>query len=266
MLRCALLLIALSAPAFADPAGFNCVMDPAQRIRLAANGSGVLSELLVRRGDIVRAGQPVARMDALLEEATVRILEARAASTAQIDAQETRAAFVGAQVERMRRLVQQNAQSVVRLEEAEYEYAVARNQLSQARSDYATLLAELERARIARDAKTIRAPIDGQVSDISLGPGESTGGERQLMTIVRLDELHVEAFLPIELYARVRRGMAVTVHPDAPVGGSYPAMITAVDSVFDTASRTFGVQVTLPNADALLPGGHRCRLTIKLDG
>ena len=240
-------------------------MDPAQRIRLAVNGGGVLSEMIVSRGDIVKAGQPVARMDAVLEDATVKILEARAASTAQIDAQQARSAFVGAQVERIKRLVQQNAQSEVRLEEIEYEYAVARNQLEQALSDRDTLLAELARARTARDVKTILSPIDGVVIEISLGPGESISGERQLMTIVQLDKLYVEAFLPIDLFPKINRDMQVTVHPDAPIGGSYPATISAVDSVFDAASRTFGLRATLPNSDNRLPAGHRCRLTINLE-
>lgn len=35
-----------------------------------------------------------------------------------------------------------------------------------------------------------------------------------------------------------------------------------VDSVFDTASDTFGIRVELPNPGNTIPGGQRCRLDL----
>lgn len=261
-----LLSLAMAAPARSQTQVFNCVMDPAQLINLSSTGTGVLSEILVARGDAVQAGQAVAQMDASLERATIAILDARARSTAQVEAQEARAAFVSAQLDRMKRLVEQNAQSAVRLEEMEYEHALAQIQLQQALIDRAVTQAEAERARVANDKTVIRSPIDGLVVDIPLGPGEGTGPDRPVMTLAQLDPLHVEAFLPIDLFAQVRPGMRVTVEPDAPIGGSYSAEIAVVDRVFDPASRTFGIRVTLPNPDSLLPAGHRCRLTLPVGG
>ena len=254
--------VLLASPGFAQERSFDCVMDPAQTIRLAATAPGVLAEIHVSRGAFVQAGQPVAQMDASIERATLLILDARARSNAQVSAQQVRADFVAAQLGRMKQLVEQNAQSAVRLEEMEYENALAQLQLQQALIDRDVQFAEAERARIAVERTIIRSPIDGLVVDVTLGLGESTGTDRAVMTIVQLDPLHVEAFLPIELYAQVQSGMSVNVLPDAPVGGRYRAEIVAVDRVFDTASRTFGVRVALANPEGLLPAGHRCRLSL----
>jgi len=252
----------LSSPVVAQDRRFDCVMDPAQTVRLAAAAPGVLAEIHVSRGASVQAGQPVAEMDASIEHATMLILEARAQSDALVRAQQVRADFVAAQLERIKQLVEQNAQSAVRLEEMVYENALAQLQLQQAFIDRDVQLAEAARARIAYERTIIRSPIDGLVVDVPLGVGESTGTDRAVMTIVQLDPLHVEAFLPIELYSEVHTGMTVNVQPEAPVGGSYSAEIIAVDRVFDTASRTFGVLVSLSNPDGLLPAGHRCSLIL----
>lgn len=244
---------------------YNCLMDPAQIIQLSAKNAGILSEIVVGHGDTVNVGQVLAKMDSSLEDATVAILEARAGSTAQIASQEARVSFVALQLDRIRRLVEQNAQSVVRLEELEYEYSIAQSALAQANDDRKTLLAEADRARVAQQNTIIASPIDGQVVDILLGEGESASPDRHIMLIAQLDPLHVDAYLPISLYLLIERGMTVTIRPDDPIGGEYEAVIAAIDNVFDAASRTFGVRVVLENRDQLLPGGHRCTMELNLE-
>ena len=44
------------------------------------------------------------------------------------------------------------------------------------------------------------------------------------------------------------------------LGGAYEAQVKVIDSVFDTASGTFGVRLELPNATAKLPAGIRCKV------
>lgn len=261
-----LLTFAISMPVRSQTEALTCVMDPAQLIDLSSAGTGVLSEIFVARGDPVYAGQAVAQMDGSLERAAVAILEARAQSTAQVERHEARVAFVSAQLDRMRLLVAQNTQSAVRLEELEYEHTLAQIELQQALIDRASTEAELDRARLAYDKTLIVSPIDGLIVDIPLGPGEGTGHDRPVMTIAQLDPLHVEAFLPIDLFAMVQPGMPVIVEPDAPIGGSYSAEISVVDRVFDPASRTFGIRVALSNPGSLLPAGHRCRLVLSIGG
>lgn len=231
-------------------------------VRLSPTNSGVISDVFVRRGDNVSAGQPVAQMHASIERANISILQGRLDTTAQIDAQEARLEFVEAQMARIRRLVDQSAQSAVRLEEIEYEYSVAQSQLAQALNDRATLSAELERAKAAYENTIIRSPVDGQVISIALNPGEFAGQDRHLITIAKLNPLHVEAFLPIQMHSKVSEGMDVLIFPDQPIEGYYTAPIIAVDNIFDTASRTFGILVELPNTESNIPGGHRCQLQL----
>ena len=110
------------------------------------------------------------------------------------------------------------------------------------------------------DQRTITSPIDGIVVNRNTNAGEFLAQDDYVMSIVALDPLYVEAFLPIEVYDQVSLGATGTVRPNAPVGGSYEAAVTVVDQVFDAASGTFGVRLELPNPDGALPAGQRCLL------
>lgn len=259
------LLVPILAPAAAETQTlptlqYDCVMDPAALIHLSPSAPGVLDAVLVRRGDPVTKGQVVARIRAVVEEASIKILETRASSVAEIDAHQARVVFSKGRVLRARQLLKEKVQSVSQLEEFEYDYVNAQALLQKARLDQETARAELARARTALEQTIIRAPVDGYVLETTLKPGEYATGERPVIQIVQLDPLLIEAFLPVDIYASTFLGQAVVVRPDAPVSGQYTTTITVVDRVFDTASRTFGVQAELPNPDGVLPAGHRCLL------
>ena len=84
------------------------------------------------------------------------------------------------------------------------------------------------------------------------------------MTIAQMDPLHVEVNVPIGAFGKIKPGMTAEVRPEAPVGGVYVAKVSVVDTVFDAASRTFGVRLLLPNPQHQLPGGMtggmRCKV------
>lgn len=262
-------LVALAPPLSAQSSPplavqYDCVMDPAALIHVSASASGVLDAVLVQRGDKVTKGQIVAQVRADVENATIKILETRAASSAAVDAQRARVMFSKGRVERVRELVQEKAQSLSQLEELEYDYTAAQSLFQQALLEKEAAAAELARARTYLEQTNVRSPVDGYVLETTLKPGEYATGERHIMQIVQLDPLLIEAFLPVELYATTSVGQAVAVRPAPPVSGHYTTTITVVDRVFDTASRTFGVRAELSNPDGALPAGHRCLLDFSL--
>jgi multidrug efflux pump subunit AcrA (membrane-fusion protein) len=65
----------------------------------------------------------------------------------------------------------------------------------------------------------------------------------------------------VRYFGQLKVGDTAVVHPDEPVGGNHSAKVSIVDEVFDAASGTFGVRLSLPNPDNLLPGGLRCHVT-----
>ena len=114
------------------------------------------------------------------------------------------------------------------------------------------------------EQRIIRSSIDGIVTQRALGPGEYVHQDSAIITVARINPLNVETFMPVSLFGRIRVGDMAMVRPDDPVGGDRPARVEVVDQVFDAASGTFGVRLSLPNPDSAVPGGLRCRVTFDI--
>ncbi|MBG0807967.1 efflux RND transporter periplasmic adaptor subunit [Methylosinus sp. H3A] len=239
---------------------FDCVIDPSMTVKLGSPTTGLISEALVDRGDVVAEGQVVARLESSVEAATLELNLARAASAARVEAQAARLRLSKARMGRARELYARNSFTLDKLDEQKADMRVAEEDL--AREKVELRLAELEvvRARAVLEQRTIRSPVAGVVGERKLSPGEFVHQDAFIMSVVHLDPLHVEAFLPVAMYPQVKVGATAMVLPDEPIGESYPATVSVVDRVFDPASATFGVRLLLPNPGNRLPGGQRCKL------
>ena len=252
----ALALLLLPAAAASDT--IDCVMDPALAVKLGAAVPGLLDEVLVDRGDEVRAGQIVARLSSTVERETERLIEMQAENDSALEAQRARVGFLLQRLERTRALADRGVATIDLLQEIEAEVEVGRSLLRQAEMDQAIARQDLVRTRAAIALREIRSPVDGLVVARHLAPGEYLQSEAQIVTIVTLDPLHVEAFLPVSMFGRVRVGDSALVWPSVPFVSGHPATVVVVDRLFDAASGTFGVRLELPNPGLALPAGHRC--------
>jgi RND family efflux transporter MFP subunit len=257
------MLIALTSSAAAE-SSFDCVIDPSEVVKLGSPIPGVLAEVLVKRGDVVTRGQPVARLESTVEASTVKLNRFRAESTAKIDAQEERLKLSRSRVERYGQprglVVTQD-----KFEEIRAESRVAEQDLLREKQDRQLSQLELERSQATLDQRTIRSTVDGVVSEKKLSAGEFVSQEGYIVMLARLDPLNVEVFLPVAYFQQVRVGMTGKVNPAPPIGNNtYAATISVVDRVFDPASGTFGVRLALPNPGNLLPGGQRCKVAFDM--
>src|SRR5262249_20849233 len=123
-------------------------------------------------------------------------------------------------------------------DEAETAARVAQNELNEAEVALQLARLDLSRSEEVLKQRTIVSPVDGVVVERTLGPGESAFDQAHLMTISQIDPLHVEAFLPLGEFGKIRTGLTAEVHPEGPVGGRYAAKVIVVDQVFDAASGT----------------------------
>ena len=256
----ALAIILAPATATAAPPSFDCVIDPSEVVKLGSPITGVLAEVKVNRGDVVTRGQPVASLESSIEAATVRLNQFRAESTAKMNSQQERLKLARSRVERFgapRGLVVTQD----KYEELQAEARIAEQELLREQQDRQLSQLELERSQATLDQRTIHSTVDGIVTEKKLSAGEFVNQEGYVVTVSRLDPLYVEVFLPVIYYKQVRVGMEGSVRPAPPIENTYPASISVVDHVFDPASGTFGVRLTLPNPGNTLPGGQRCKVT-----
>lgn len=249
-------------PAAPDVAAseFDCVIEPQQTVKLASPVVGVIARLDVDRGDIVRRGQVVGKLEDGVESAVLALARAKASNTYTVAALETRLYFQRRKFERLSKLSSNMFSSATALEDAESDYKVTEQQLSEAKLNRELAQLEVAHAEEVVNQRTLKSPVDGVVVERLLVPGEYRNEQSPVLTLAQIDPLRAEVFVPTAYYGQIHAGGQATIRPEAPIGGSYQATVTVVDRVLDAASGTFGVRLALPNPELALPAGIRCKV------
>jgi len=260
-LRAALFAYALAAtPAWAqEPESFDCLIEPSSVVEVASPNAGVLAEVAVERGDRVRLGTVVARLQSDVERATVDLARKRASLVAAIAAATARIEFEKSEVGRQRGLRASEHLSARELEESETQLRLAELQLDELKENRELARLELRRTEVLLDVRSVKSPIDGVVVERYRVAGEYVE-DQPILRLAAVVPLHVEVVLPVPKLGKVKVGDLAEVRPEDPPGGVYQAPVTVVDAVVDAATSTFRVRAELPNADGALPAGLRCQL------
>ena len=220
----------------------------------------MVAEVLVHRGDRVAAGDVIARLNTDVDDITLSLARARATDRSGVEARIARLEFLEQQAARLTELAEREAVSTAMRDEAVSEATVARSELAQARAELEIAKLEAEREAALLAQKTLRSPVAGIVTEQLLSPGEYRDGQDHIATIAKMDRLKVEAFAPLGHFGQIELGQVVTIRPEDPVGGAYPATVTVIDRVFDAATATFGLEMVIDNTEANLPAGLRCAI------
>lgn len=261
---CSLGLVLLLNAAEADEriAGkeFDCVIDPARVVKLGSPVTGILAEVLVNKGDIVKKDQIVARMDQEVERVAVVADRLRAESTAEIDAQATRNELLQKELERAQTLVVKGAATQQRVDELTAQLNVALRELERLQVQRKMAQVALEKSVTMLNQRDLRSPVDGIVQLRVLTGGEFVNQQSHILVIAQLDPLIVETFLPVEYFRSIKMGQTAKVTMYGAVDGTYSARVSVIDRIFDAASKTFGVRLELRNPDYSLPAGQVCKV------
>jgi HlyD family secretion protein len=188
----------------------------ADRIIVASKFPGRVEELLVHEGDQVVAGQLLVRIDDKQTAAQVRQAHS---SVAAFQSQASAARHNQVQAERdARRSRELRASGMTTERDAERAELAARV----ARDQRLTIEAQLNQARSALDeAQTvlsdlsIQAPSAGTVMTRLVDVGEVVTAGAPLLTLVDLDRLYLQVYIPEQEIGRVRLGLPAQVYTDA---------------------------------------------------
>jgi RND family efflux transporter MFP subunit len=255
-----LLTVALPARAQSDDTASTCIIKPHILIQLGSAVSGMLSETLVDRGDTVKQGQVVARLESSVEQATLSLDRARASNDSAIKVEQADRELTTRELDRKKSLAANQIVNQNALDELQTKAREGDLRIQQAQMDQRLAALTADRSERALALKQIRSPIEGIVIERKLSGGEFIYEQTSIMTIAQVDPLNVELVLPMDRYGEITVGSRAIVHPVAPVGGAYEAKATVIDPVIDAASETFGVRLILPNPNRTIPAGIRCKV------
>ena len=204
-----------------------------RNVTIRAETTGLVVEVLVERGDRVRQGDVMIRI--AVDERQARLEEAEA-------------------------LVEQRA--------IEFNAAATLNQrgytADTARAESAARLAEaqaqLELARLALDKTIIRAPFDGMVDNRYAEVGDFLDIADHVLQLVDLDPIRVRGEISERRLGHIDFGVSGSARF---LDGSEEAgQVTYIGSIANEATRTFPVEIELPNPNGRIIEGITAELRL----
>ncbi len=209
---------------------------PDRTVSVRAETGGRVEKLLVARGQAVKAGEPLLQI--AMEDREIRRRHARA---------------------------------LVAQREAEYEAARSLNKKgfqgnNQLKESYALLekaKAELEAIELDIARTTVRAPFDGILNDRSVEVGDYLSAGATVATVIDNDPLIVRVDVAQQHIGRVRTGGSAEAR--FITGESVQGTIRYVSSDANEATRTYPVEVAVPNPAGRLPAGMSVEVSIPVE-
>jgi membrane fusion protein, multidrug efflux system len=218
-----------------EPRGFTDYVQVVGQVRanqdvtVAAEESGPIRELLVAKGSMVRAGQPLARIDD-------RLLRAQAEQAA------SEAALAAETYERQRRLWEEDRVGT------EMAYLRARYGAQTAQAGARALRERLERT-------IVRAPITGVLDDRFVEVGSMVMPGTPVARVVDVSSVKITGGVPERFSGEVTRGAIARISVDGGGVAEFEGRIDFVGASVEEQSRTFPVEIVVSRpGTALKPG------------
>ena len=211
----------------ADYLETNGSLEAENEVDIVARTTGPIVELNVEEGDFVRAGQVLARIDAVEIEAQLGI--------ARVNLAEAELAWNRAQDSFEAEVVSQEAYDL-------------------ARSNFDSAAAQIVGTEILLDFTVIRAPFDGLIVERVIKNAEYVGNNARLFRISDFDPLLCPIQLPEKDLPRLELGQPAHLTVEAYPGARFPARVLRISPVVDPATGTVKVTLEVQGQGRLRPG------------
>ncbi len=228
----------------AQGVSLDAVVEAVRQTVLAAQVPGAIVGLQVKAGDVVRAGQPLVRIDAQAAQQGVT------ASVAQVEAARAQLHVAAQDFERQKQLFAKQYISQAALERAEAQWQAAQAQVN-------ALQAQAQAARTQSGFFVLSAPYGGVVSEVPVNLGDMVMPGRALLTLVDPSALRITVAVPQSLLPALAdggKGVRFEI-PGMTVGEPLaPASVQLLPTV-DPATHTAQLRLGLPaGLKGLAPG------------
>ena len=227
-----------------DSASFDGAVEAVRQTVVSAQVAGAVVAVDVRVGDVVRAGQVLARIDAHAAEQSV------AASDAQVQSARASLEVATREFERQKQLFDRKYTSQAALERAEAQFKATQAQVS-------AQIAQAGAARTQSGFYVVRAPYGGVVADVPVALGDMAMPGRPLLTLYDPAALRVTAAVPQTAVTGLPANPAIRVElPGFPGERQWqlPTRVELLPTV-DPGTHTVQIRLDLPaTAQGVKPG------------
>lgn len=209
---------------------------------VAANVAGRVRATYVERGQPVKAGTVIARVDSRAAGFQA------AAASAQSKAADTQVELAKQDCARADTLFSQGA-----MPEAEYERMKSQCTAQLYQANAARAQADLA-GKLAGDS-IIRSPIDGIIGERFVNVGEFVQQPSRVASVYSVDPVRVSISVPEAVVSQIREGQSLAVRVSAYPDRDFPAVVRLISPALRVNTRDLIVEAFAENEDlALRPG------------
>jgi len=231
-------------------------IEPWKVVNVVPDIGGKIAKIYVKEGDRVKKGQLLAELDT--EAARLQLAQAKAAL------EMAQASFKDAKrnMERMERLRQEKAVSEQQYEKMRLAYDVALAQLNQAQK-------ALDLVQHQIKVSLMKAPFSGVITGKYINEGETINpmmpGGRGVITLMDISRVKCKVNITERNLKEVRVGQKVLLTVDSYPGHIFIGKVYVINHAADPLTRSFEVQVAVPNPDLQLKPGMFARIKIVVE-
>ena len=190
--------------------------------------SGMITQILIEEGESVRKGQVLAEIDkAQLQQAQLQLSNA------------------AVELERLKALYDAGGLSKSDLDAVELQYNVAKTQVD-------NLI----------ENTTLLSPIDGVITARNYDAGDMYAMSAPIFTVEQIKPVKLLVGVSESDYSKVKKGDKVTVKADAFEDLTFDGKIERIYPTIDPTTRTFTMEVVVPNNYSTLRPGMFARVTV----
>ena len=245
----------VQSPGAGESASFDGVVEAVRQTAMSAQVSGAVVAIDVKVGDVVKAGQVLARIDARAAEQNV------AASDALVLSARATLDVATKEFDRQKLLFEKKYTSQAALERAEAQFKATQAQVS-------AQLAQAGAARTQSGFFVLRAPYGGVIADVPAVLGDMAMPGRPLLTLYDPASLRVTASIPQTEIARIAPGKPAKVQfPGLPADRQWAAPIgQTLLPTADPGTHTAQIRLDLPTTVGNLSPGTFARVWLPMQG
>jgi membrane fusion protein, multidrug efflux system len=213
-----------------------------ESIVVTAKVSGIVASINFEEGQMVRAGDVLARLDADERQADLQ------AAKADITRSKALREEINQKLERARSLRRSGSGTEAQVDDLNA-------QVKTADSAIAASEARLKAAEARFDDLIIRAPFAGRLGARSVSLGAYVSPGVRITTLDDLSKIRLDFSVPENVSQKLKLGQAVRAKSAAFGERSFTGQVTLIDPRVDAATRTIKLTAEFPNPDeALRPG------------
>jgi len=206
---------------------------PSAQARLASRAKGVIEEIK-REGDRVRKGDTVMRLESAMESL---------------------------QLNQQKHILDLRTFERNTSDELSRKSVISKTEVEEKRVNHEVAKVQLEQAQQLLEMRKVIAPFDGVIADRLRERGEAVDEFTPVISLVNLDELYLEVFLPAARLRDVKAGDPVRVAVADLPGREFTGSVAEVAPSVNPASGDFKVRIRLPNAGGELVAGTTASAT-----